>query len=644
MFNIARRAQVRAARIRLRPLVGRQLLPLVVVGLVFWVLRARLPTLDATQIWATLHQVEAGQWALAALASAASFWAVGRYDQVLHGLLGTGVASRQGRLAGTLSIAIAQFAGFGVLSGALVRWRLLGGLSLAQALRVSAAVSVSFLVGWAAITAIAILASGVSIYHARPIAVTVLVGVAMLVALLAWQPARIGGKRLASLPSLRAFAAITLLALVDTAFAGAALYALLPTGIAIAPATMFTAFLIALGAGLIGGTPGGIGPFEVALFTLLPMVPPDQLLASALAFRLVYYVLPAGLATIVLLRGPLAPPRATPPQLDRAPASPFLRPAVERALWAAPRAEANLLRQGDFGLLSRDAQPLALAAPVGQALVMLADPIGTSRASATGDTLRALADLADLARRRQRAPLLYKCSARSAACARTLGWSTLAIAQEAWLTPARFTTTGPAHRQLRRMLRKAHGAGIKVREGTRQLPLDQMQAVSEHWAARHGGERGFSMGRFGRDYVSCQRVFLAWRGDDLMGFVTLHEARAEWTLDLMRQHRGAPDGTMHLLVRHAIASAAAAQCARLSLAALPHPGSGDAPLVAAARARLIRAGGGDGLRRFKASFGPNWQPLYAAAPGRIGLALGLLAIAARINGAAAPRRARSRSL
>jgi phosphatidylglycerol lysyltransferase len=629
MVRAGKRSGARTAQIDMRRLVGRQMLPLAFVAIALWVFRDHLSGLDLTAIWTTLHQISIRQWGVAIAATAASFWAVGRYDMVLHGLLGTGISAHQARTSGASAIAIGQFAGFGVLTGALVRWRLLDELSLGRAIRISLAVSVSFLAGWAVVISVAILLADTNLAFLRPAAVAVLSGSAGLAALSIWQP-----KFLPRLPSLRALWAILLLAFMDTFFAGVALYVLLPQGLAPDVVTFFAVFLISLGAGLIGGTPGGIGPFEVALVALLPAVPSEPLLAAALGFRLVYHVLLAALSMVVLFRGTLRPRAPTEPNLSAPFSSPYLPPQVERALWAAPRAEVNLLRQGDFGLLSSHVCARALAAPVGQSLIMIADPIGPGR-----ETAAALHALCDVARTSHRAPMLYKCAARTAVVARQIGWRALPVAQEAWISPQDFSTQGSSRRQLRRLLRKASASGVALVEGGRTLLLSRMRQVADDWSARHGGERGFSMGTFDADYVSCQRVFLAWKDDTLVGFLTLHEVQNEWTLDLMRQSRDAPDGTMHLLVVRAIESAAALNCPRLSLAAVPQPwADGSSELFRLLQYALKISGDAQGLRRFKSCFAPNWQPLYAAAPSTLSLATGLWDVLRHINRNSGARR------
>jgi phosphatidylglycerol lysyltransferase len=99
----------------------------------------------------------------------------------------------------------------------------------------------------------------------------------------------------------------------------------------------------------------------------------------------------------------------------------------------------------------------------------------------------------------------------------------------------------------------------------------------------------------------------------------------------MRQVSDIPAGTMHLLVCHAIESAAAINCPRVSLAAAPCGEATEPGPVAWTRRRLLDASQTDGLRRFKACFDPHWSRLYAAAPTRASLTLGLWTIYAHVN-------------
>lgn len=212
-------------------------------------------------------------------------------------------------------------------------------------------------------------------------------------------------------------------------------------------------------------------------------------------------------------------------------------------------------------------------------------------------------------------------------CARAAGWQVLAIAHEAWLDPRQFDLTLPSRSGLRRKLRKAGAAGVRITSGT-ALPLAEMGRIAALWAAAHGGERGFSMGRYSAAYVTGQQVFLAHCDGRLMGFATLHRAQREWTLDLLRHGPDAPDGTMHALVAAAIAEAARQRLPRLSLAAVPEAAFAPARILDRMLARF--GCDGAGLLQFKAMFAPEWQPLYLAAPHRPALALATYEIARAI--------------
>jgi phosphatidylglycerol lysyltransferase len=628
-----------AARPDLRRIGLRQLPALAVLLVLGWLTWDRLAALDTARIGAALASVTWAQWALGAQFTAMSFWAVGRYDAVVHRLIATPVSGGQAVRTGATAIAVAQVLGMGAFTGALVRWRLLPQLSLLDAMRVSVIVSVSFLAGWAVLAALAVLAVPLPLPGARPVAGLVLLAAGAIATL---SLARPGWARALPIPSLKAMGAILGLAALDTLAAGTVLWVLLPVEIEVAPAAVLAAYLLALGAGLVLTTPGGVGPFELALLALLPGLPGEPVLAAVIAYRALYYAIPALIGGLVLLRGPATAPPAAPaplPALDPLRSAPHLPFLVDAVIDAAPRAEAGLLRHGRLALLAdRAGRPTAMAAETGQSLVLIGDPL--RRDAAPGAVLALARDRAEA---RFLAPVFYKVGARLAVAARAGGWSVTAVAEELWLDPRDFSPDGPAHRQLRRKLRKAEAAGITITEigpeALRPLPLDEMEEIARAWASAHRGERGFSMGTWDPAHLPWPRVCLARdSAGALLGFITIHANAREHTLDLMRARPEAPDGTMHALVAAAIAGAGRTGVARFSLAAVPlAPARGDPSGLRALRAGLERVSGAGGLRQFKAAFAPRRERLYAAAPTRAALALGALDLAREIA-RAAPRR------
>lgn len=612
------------AGLDLRKLLIRQLPPLGIFALLGVLLWDKLHALDTAHILAALATVGPGQWALGLLLTGISFWALGQYDVVVHRLLGLDTTAHEASRTGMTAIAVAQTIGMGAVTSTFVRWRLLPNVSLLDATRISAVVAISFLAAWAVVSALSVLVFGAAIPGAGLIATLVLIGAFAFVGLSIW---RMGVLAHLPLPSAKSMGLIFGFTAIDTFAAAGVLWAMLPPEISMSPTEIFTAYLLALGAGLVLTTPGGVGPFEVALLALLPHMPEEPLLAAVIAYRALYYVLPALLGAIVLIRGPLARSRARAPLPQLSTMNGQKMPLLLDALIEnAPRAEAALLRHGRFDLLSdRKSRPTALAARSAQTLIMLGDPLRRD-----ANTQDVVADLTTRAKQNLLAPALYKCGARLAVAARRKGWSVLPIAREAFVVPADFSEQGAARRQLRRKLRKAEGAGLTLSAispfDPTPLPLDDMEALARAWAEERGGERGFSMGVFATDTLPHAHIYLAHDAEGvLQGFITVHGARFEHTLDLMRISGSAPDGTMHLLVREAIKGAAQADAARFSFAAVPLGTSENEPkALTKLRERLDTVTGAAGLRQFKSAFGPRWETLYFAAPTKSALALAAL--------------------
>lgn len=564
----------------LRPSVfGRLMLMVGVSGLMMTLLAQRLQGLTAGHVVQAMGEVGVFGWGMAAVATVLSFRAVAGYDVALHRHLGTGIAPGVAAGAGFAAIAIGQTVGLGVVSGALVRWRMLPGLGLVGALRLSLLVAVSFLVAWVAVCATVLTLSPIGLLPwLGPFAVA---GVLLLA---------IGCnlRRPAWMPNLITQGRLLLLAAVDCLAAGFALWMLVPADISFA--VFLPVFLLALGAGLVSSAPAGLGAFEIVLLALLQDVAEADLLAGIIAWRVIYHAGPAIVGAVVALL----------PRTGTA--------GGDAAVAALPEvAEAGLIAQGAFA-----AHPAGLIA------------------ARTGHALVALSSVTDLAKFRAAAeaearwPVLYKAGPQMAVLARRAGLVVVPVAREAWLCPQRFRLDIPARAGLRRKLRKAAIAGVMAAQDA-QPHWAALAEVNTAWAAARGGEHGFSMGRFDPAYLAHQEVFVARQAGHLVGFVSFHVARIRgaevWTLDLLRPDPSAPDGTAQALILAALEAARSRGVARLSLAAVPICCNSADGGFAARLGRWLDAGGKSGLGQFKESFAPSWQRLYLAGPSLPALAL-----------------------
>ncbi|WP_299041657.1 phosphatidylglycerol lysyltransferase domain-containing protein [uncultured Tateyamaria sp.] len=577
--------------------------PLAILGVCVVFLGRQVPSDVVENLPQQLAGISALQWGLAALLTAGSFFAVAQYDVQAHRTLGTGVSDTHARISGAVGIAIGQTVGFGLFTGALARWRMVPDLSVGKALKLSALVSLTFVVAWGCATGFV-----AALLPAPPWTTTLSVVAFVLLpacgfVLFWWPTVRIGRHRL-PLPSLRVAGAILFWASLDMILAAAALWVLLPAG-TLPFGTLLPLFMVALGCGLMSNTPGGVGPFELVLVSALAKDADASLLAGIMAFRIVYYAAPACIAVLVMLR----PLRARTAVLRTGPG------------WVAlPRSEAQALTQNRGWITPDYGAPMW---PTAQTVTLFTDPVRP----ADHDTLT---HVRAVARSHGRCPMIYKSGARLAHAARRAGWAVLHLADDAIIETRDYTVAGPARARLRRKMRAAEKSGIRI-QCQAMLDPDAARALDLAWQVQNGGARGGSMGRYTPAYVQNQWVVSAFRGSDLVAFATFHMGETDWCLDLMRNGDDAPDGTMHALVHQAIQDAQAAGAARVSLASIiACPDTASAAWRWASQ-KAVQFAGGTGLRQFKSAFAPRWVPRYAAAPSWPALVLGLADIARTIR-------------
>ncbi len=581
--------------------VVRTLVSLALAAIFLTLLSHRLAEINWADVRGAFTGVNGGHWLGALGATALSFWAVGHYDAVLHRHFATGLPDTQTRRAGICAIAVGQVVGLGLLTGAILRWRMLPGQSLLAATRITAAVALSFLAGWAVVTAGVLAALPAAPF--KPAAAAVLLGALGLFGLcLCARPLVL------RLPNGLTLLRLLGLCAVDTISAGVAFYLLCPDGLTFTFAQILPVFLLSLGAGLISGTPGGVGAFEMTMLALLPPQPAPALLAAIVAWRALYYALPAGVGAGLAIRGPRTFTPTHPPRATDGP-------------HALHSAQMGIIHQGEHQIVSIAGKDW-LCARSPHFLIGLFDP--TLR-----PTTASFGALRQCARAESRLPVLYQISARHAFLARQSGFATVRIAKEAWLTPASFNVAATSRTGLRRKLRGAQAAGITVTtpHTDRPVPWRHLDDIAQRWAASHGGERGFSMGRYTRAYVSKQAIFIAWHQNKPVAFVTFHQTADEWALDLMRHGPDPADGIMHLLIHTAIATAADRGVIRLSLAAVPDGAMGRPGGLRRRGMSGWSAKHAAGLIQFKSSFAPNWRVVYLAATSRAALAFACAEIA-----------------
>src|SRR6476620_934687 len=102
------------------------------------------------------------------------------------------------------------------------------------------------------------------------------------------------------LPSARLTLLQILIGVVDLGFCAMAMYLLMPMQPGIDFISLAVVFILASLLGFASHAPGSIGVFDAAMLVALPEFGREQLLATLVAFRILYFVIPFGIAISIL--------------------------------------------------------------------------------------------------------------------------------------------------------------------------------------------------------------------------------------------------------------------------------------------------------------------------------------------------------
>jgi glycosyltransferase 2 family protein len=269
-----------------------------------------LVRIDPEKFKAAFAATGGDQIALSFGLTAMSYFALTGYDSLALKHLKTHVPYRLTALAAFTSYAISFTLGFPLVTGGAVRFWIYGpaGLSAGRVASLTLVAGVTFWLGMALIVgaSFAFDADAISNINHFNVLANQLIGwavIAALIAYLAWVTSmRRRGKPVFlnfSLPGPLVTLAQAALGAIEVCSAAGALYVLLPKGHALGFFAFGALYAFAAMLGIASHAPGGLGVFEA---TMLNGVggSSDQLLASLLLFRGIYYVAPFVLAMSLL--------------------------------------------------------------------------------------------------------------------------------------------------------------------------------------------------------------------------------------------------------------------------------------------------------------------------------------------------------
>jgi hypothetical protein len=102
------------------------------------------------------------------------------------------------------------------------------------------------------------------------------------------------------LPSARLTLLQVLIGVVDLGFCAMAMYLLMPAQPGIDFISLAVVFILATLLGFASHAPGSLGVFDAAMLVALPEFGREQLLATLLVFRILYFLIPFGLSISIM--------------------------------------------------------------------------------------------------------------------------------------------------------------------------------------------------------------------------------------------------------------------------------------------------------------------------------------------------------
>ena len=216
-------------------------------------------------------------------------------------------------------VALASFTGFvtsynfgALFGGTPVRIRLYSsfGMSAAEIVRMMVAIGTTFWVGVFALAGLMFVIDPMpipeplhlAVSNVRPIGIVLLIlAVAYLCLPLIWKkPLQWRGHELL-IPRFSTLLAQLAVSAADLTVAAASLYVILPDSIALSYPQFLGVYLLAVVGVILTHVPGGVGVLELIILTFAAADSKPQVLAALVAFRVIYYLLPLGLALGMLL-------------------------------------------------------------------------------------------------------------------------------------------------------------------------------------------------------------------------------------------------------------------------------------------------------------------------------------------------------
>jgi glycosyltransferase 2 family protein len=273
-----------------------------------------LKGVDTSIILTALTEIAPHRIALAALCVVCAFCTLTFYDFFALRTIGkTHVPYRIAALSGFTSYTIGHNIGATVFTGGAIRFRIYSdyGLTAIDVAKICFLSGLTFWLGNLFVLGVGMVWHpwAASAMDLLPAAMNRLIGIGCLSGIAAYFVWLVTGKARRELgqngwkvvlPSARLTLLQVLIGVVDLGFCALAMYLLMPTQPYIDFISLAVVFILATLLGFASHAPGSLGVFDAAMLVALPQFGKEQLVATLVVFRILYFMIPFGISISIM--------------------------------------------------------------------------------------------------------------------------------------------------------------------------------------------------------------------------------------------------------------------------------------------------------------------------------------------------------